>query len=51
MKITLKATTKVKVNPTFIGIVKILLGKPITVEIYLKDLPVVFIVYNGIVYD
>ena len=42
MKITLKAKTKAKVKPTFIGFVRMLLGKPITVEINLKDVPVVF---------
>lgn len=42
MKITLKATTKAKVKPTFLGFVKMLLGKPITVEIDLKDVHVVF---------
>jgi hypothetical protein len=41
MKITLKATTKAIVKPTFIGFVRMLLGKPITVEIDLKDVPVV----------
>lgn len=42
MKITLKAKTKAKVKPTFVGIVKILLGKPITVEIDIKDVSIVF---------
>lgn len=42
MKITLKATTKAKVKPTFIGFVNILLGRPINVEINLKDVPIVF---------
>ena len=41
MKINLKCKTKVKVKPSFIGFVKMLLGKPITVEIDLKDVPVV----------
>lgn len=42
MKITLKATTKAKVKPTFKGFVNMLLGRPITIEIDLKDVPVVF---------
>ena len=42
MKITLKCKTKAKVKPTFMGFVNMLLGRPITVEINLKDVPVVF---------
>ncbi len=42
MRITLKATTKAKVKPTLKGFVNMLLGRPITIEIDLKDVPVVF---------
>ena len=41
MKITLKCKTQAKVKPSFIGFVKMLLGKPITVEIDLKDVTIV----------
>jgi len=42
MKITLKATTRAKVKPTLIGFVNILLGRPVIIEINLKDVLVVF---------
>jgi len=42
MKITLKAKTTAKVKPSVIGFIKILLGKPVEIEIDFKDVPVVF---------